>query len=91
MRCSSRTDGRIRLHVRRWSGSSSVSRGRSCGRRAKTSLQKLKVVLQSRDLLFQRGRNATPTAFDDAGIDQRWQTHQQPSDEKQQYISHSYF
>jgi len=83
-------DGRNRLYVRRWSGSS-VSRGRGCGQRAKTSLQKLKVVLQSRDLLFERGRIATPTAFDDAGIDQRRQAHQQPGDEKQHYISHSYF
>ena len=91
MRCSSRTDGRNRLYVRRWSDSRRVSRGRSCGQREKTSLQKLKVVLQSRDLLFQPGCIATPTAFDDAGIDQRRQTHQQPGDEKQQYISHSYF
>ena len=91
MRCSSRMDGRNRLYVRRWSGSSSVSCGRSCGQREKTSLEELRVVLQSRDLLFQRSRIATPTAFDDAGIDQRRQTHQQPGDEKQQYISHSSF
>jgi hypothetical protein len=53
------------------------------------ALQQFKIVTQSSELFLKQRHVAPATAFDDAGIDQRGQTHQQPGEEKQQYISHS--